>query len=104
MARSRRACPERSRRNPEEAYLPHAVRSFSTTDVARLKPCVHHPNLESCNHKLCLDRILRYGKEFRSTAGRRRASVIARRAMKASMAHHKPWLPKRAVSTIASPR
>ena len=35
---------ERSRRNPEDAYLAHAVRSFSTTDVARLKPCVHHPN------------------------------------------------------------
>jgi hypothetical protein len=32
-ARSRRACPERSRRNPEGAYLAHAVRSFSTTEA-----------------------------------------------------------------------
>src|ERR1700683_513638 len=32
MARSRRACPERSRRNPGGAYLTHAVRSFSTTE------------------------------------------------------------------------
>ena len=29
-------------------------------------------------------------KDFRSIAGRRRARVVARRAMKASMAHHKP--------------
>jgi hypothetical protein len=31
-ARSRRACPERSRRNPDGAYLTHAARSFSTTE------------------------------------------------------------------------
>jgi hypothetical protein len=30
-ARSRRACPERSRKNPEDAYCVDAVRSFSTT-------------------------------------------------------------------------
>jgi hypothetical protein len=29
----RRACPERSRGNPEGAYLAHAVRSFSTTEA-----------------------------------------------------------------------
>src|SRR5216684_3726417 len=33
MARSRRACPERSRRNLEGAYLTHAARTFSTTEV-----------------------------------------------------------------------
>src|SRR5260370_25713295 len=33
MARSRRACPERSRRNREDAYLTHAARSFSTTEI-----------------------------------------------------------------------
>jgi hypothetical protein len=33
MARSRRACPERSRRNPEDAYLGYAVRSFSTIEA-----------------------------------------------------------------------
>jgi putative endonuclease len=33
MARSRRAWPERSRRNPEDAYLAYAVRSFSTTEA-----------------------------------------------------------------------
>jgi hypothetical protein len=32
MARSRRACPERSRGNPEGAYLTHAALSFSTTE------------------------------------------------------------------------
>jgi hypothetical protein len=32
VARSRRACPERSRRNLGGAYLTHAVRSFSTTE------------------------------------------------------------------------
>jgi hypothetical protein len=33
VARSRRACPERSRGNPESAYLTHASRSFSTTEA-----------------------------------------------------------------------
>jgi putative endonuclease len=33
VARSRRACPERSRGNPEGAYLTHAVRTFSTTEA-----------------------------------------------------------------------
>ena len=33
MARSRRACPEHSRGNPEDAYLAYAVRSFSTTEA-----------------------------------------------------------------------
>jgi hypothetical protein len=34
VARSRRACPERSRRNLGGAYLAQAVRSFSTTQPA----------------------------------------------------------------------
>ena len=34
VARSRRACPERSRRNLGGAYFTHAVRSFSTTEPA----------------------------------------------------------------------
>jgi hypothetical protein len=34
VARSRRACPERSRRNPGGAYLTHAARSFSTAESA----------------------------------------------------------------------
>ena len=33
MARSRRACPERSRRNLGAAYPTHAARSFSTTEA-----------------------------------------------------------------------
>jgi hypothetical protein len=33
MARSRRAYPEHSRGNPEDAYLANAVRSFSTTEA-----------------------------------------------------------------------
>jgi hypothetical protein len=33
MARSRRACPERSRGNPGGAYLTHAAPSFSTTEA-----------------------------------------------------------------------
>ncbi len=33
MARSRRACPERSRGNPGGAYLSPAARSFSTTEA-----------------------------------------------------------------------
>ena len=33
MARSRRACPERSRGNPGGAYLTHAARTFSTTEA-----------------------------------------------------------------------
>ena len=33
VARNRRACPGRSRRNPEGAHLTHAVRAFSTTEA-----------------------------------------------------------------------
>src|SRR5580704_1357183 len=33
VARSRRACPERRRRNPGDAYLAHAVRTFLTTEA-----------------------------------------------------------------------
>jgi hypothetical protein len=33
VARSRRACPERSRRNLGGAYFTHAARSFSTTEA-----------------------------------------------------------------------
>ena len=33
VARSRRACPELSRGNPEGAYPTHAVRTFSTTEA-----------------------------------------------------------------------
>ena len=33
LARSRRACPERSRRNPEDAHLTHGARPLSTTEA-----------------------------------------------------------------------
>jgi hypothetical protein len=33
VARSRRACPECSRGNPEGAYPTHTVRTFSTTEA-----------------------------------------------------------------------
>ena len=35
VARSRRACPERSRRNLGGAYFTHAARSFSTTEAGQ---------------------------------------------------------------------
>ncbi len=36
MARSRRACPEHSRGNPDGVYLAPAVRSFLTTEARTL--------------------------------------------------------------------
>ena len=43
MARSRRACPERSRRNPEGAYFTHAALGFSTTEAALGRPATVFP-------------------------------------------------------------
>ena len=39
LGASRRACPERSRRNPESAYPTHAVRTLSTTEARTWRTC-----------------------------------------------------------------
>ena len=67
MARSRRACPERSRGNPEGAYLTHAARSFSTTE-ARTWRTRHGLSLGPGRREKKLNLIGRINPEFKDFA------------------------------------
>ena len=77
------------------------------TSRLRLRPAIldlpHYLTVEKIRGQLCKKSIFdmrtkNYAstgfstmeKDFRSIAGKRTASVAARKAMKASMAHHKP--------------
>jgi hypothetical protein len=58
MARSRRACPERSRRNPGDASFPHAARSFSITGPVRFFPGAENQEVTCISNQLPPNKIV----------------------------------------------